>query len=183
MEANVPAPVAPAAAAPPGEVAKASWERLDRRFVTMERRAGALWSATMSAFWLALVIATVVVTPLPPAYRVPLFVAWAIAAAAHVAWSQYKPALTYRHASFRLDEDGIEIRRGVFFRGVVNVPRSRVQHTDVSQGPFERKHGLGTLHIFTAGVSHAEVPLFGLDHGRALEIRDALLPRERVVRS
>lgn len=180
MEANLPEI---AAAAPPSNVTEAHWERLDRRYVTMERRAGALSSATMAVIWLALVIGIVMVTPLPPVYRVPLFVAWSIATAAHLAWSQYKPALTYRHASFRLDDDGIEIRRGIFFRSVVNVPRSRVQHTDVAQGPFERRHGLGTLHIFTAGVTHAEVPLFGLDHARALEIRDALLPRERVARS
>jgi hypothetical protein len=179
METNLPELAVPAPASVDTDV---RWERLDRRFVTMERRAGAAWSAAMSLFWLAIAVAIVMVTPLPPSYRVPLFVAWAIVAAAHAWWSQYKPALTYRHASFRLDGDGIEIRRGVFFRSVINVPRSRVQHTDVAQGPFERKHGLGTLHIYTAGVAHAEVSIFGLEHGRALEIRDALLPRERVDR-
>ncbi len=58
------------------------------------------------------------------------------------------------------------------------MPRSRVQHTDVSQGPLERSHGLGTLVIYTAGTEHARVELGGLDHGTALLIRDHLLPRE-----
>ena len=58
------------------------------------------------------------------------------------------------------------------------MPRSRVQHTDVSQGPLERGYGLGTLVIYTAGTDHAKVDLHGLDHATALAIRDHLLPRE-----
>jgi membrane protein YdbS with pleckstrin-like domain len=52
-----------------------------------------------------------------------------------------------------------------------------VQHTDVSQGPLERRYGLGTRVIFTAGTDHARVDLKGLDHATALAIRDHLLPR------
>ena len=49
------------------------------------------------------------------------------------------PAIAYRHSSYRVDALGIEIRRGVYWRDITNVPRSRVQHTDVSQGPIERR--------------------------------------------
>lgn len=86
------------------------------------------------------------------------------------------PARAYRHTSYRVDDQGIEIRRGVFWRVVINVPRSRVQHIDVSQGPFERRYGLGMLVIYTAGTDHAKVALAGLEHGRALRIREHLLP-------
>ena len=48
---------------------------------------------------------------------------------------------------------------------MIHVPRSRVQHTDVSQGPVERRFGLGTLVIYTAGTDYARVDLAGLDHG------------------
>ena len=64
----------------------------------------------------------------------------------------------------------------MFWREVVNVPRSRVQHTDVSQGPLERRYGLGTLVVYTAGTDHAKVTLGGLDHGVALGIREHLMP-------
>ena len=168
---------------PPPVPGSAAWERLDPRYVTMERRAGAVSSATIAVVWLAVILGVVILTPLPPSYRVPAFVLWAVATVARSAWSQYRPGLAYRHSSYRLDGEGIEIRRGALFRHVISVPRSRVQHTDVSQGPFERHHGLGTLHIYTAGVSHAHVPLPGLAHARALEIRDSLLPRDRVART
>lgn len=93
------------------------------------------------------------------------------------AWHAYAwPARAYRHISYRIDEQGIEIRRGVYWRVVINVPRSRVQHIDVSQGPVERRFGLGTLVIYTAGTDHARVDLAGLEHGRALRIREHLLP-------
>jgi membrane protein YdbS with pleckstrin-like domain len=88
------------------------------------------------------------------------------------------PAIWYRYASCRVEEQGIEIRRGVVWRTVVNVPRSRVQHTDVSQGPLERRYGLTTLVIHTAGTDHAMVSLGGLDPAAAIAIRDRLLSRE-----
>lgn len=93
-----------------------------------------------------------------------------------LAWLAHRwPEIAYRHAAYKVDEQGIEIRRGVLWRSVVNVPRSRLQHTDVSQGPLERHHGLGTLILYTAGTHHARVDLHGLDHGLALRIRDSLL--------
>lgn len=85
------------------------------------------------------------------------------------------PLVEHRHSSYKVDDQGIEIRRGVVWRQVVNVPHSRVQHTDVSQGPLQRSHGLGTLVIYTAGTDHAKVELAGLSHETALAIRDHLL--------
>lgn len=92
-------------------------------------------------------------------------------------WHTYRwPPRVYAHASYRVDDQGIEIRSGVHWRVVINVPRSRVQHIDVSQGPVERRFGLGTLVIYTAGTDHAKVEIEGLEHGRALRIREHLLP-------
>lgn len=104
--------------------------------------------------------------------------AWAIGTIA-VAWFSYWWApIEYRFLSYDVDADGIEIRAGVYWRTVSNVPRSRVQHIDVSQGPIERKHGLGRLVIYTAGTADAKVELRGLAHPTALELRDRLLPRQ-----
>ena len=93
-------------------------------------------------------------------------------------WLHKWPVLHHRHASYTVNPDGIEIRTGVVWRKAISVPRSRVQHTDVSQGPLERRYGLGTLGIYTAGTGYAKGSLDGLAHGTALEIRDHLLPLE-----
>lgn len=88
------------------------------------------------------------------------------------------PAIDYRHWRYRVSGEGIEIWSGVIWRQTIAVPRSRVQHIDVSQGPFERSYGLATLSIYTAGTQYSKVDLPGLDHGVAIALRDGLLPKD-----
>jgi membrane protein YdbS with pleckstrin-like domain len=104
---------------------------------------------------------------------------WALVIAAFAWWLQRWPAIAYRFAWYRIDEAGIEIRQGVYWRTITNVPRSRVQHTDVSQGPLERRFGLGTLVVYTAGTTHSKVNLSGLDFNVARRIRAHLLPNDQ----
>jgi uncharacterized protein len=103
---------------------------------------------------------------------------WAVAGAA-LAWQMWRwPPIAYRFTSYLVNDAGLEIARGVYWRTITNVPRSRIQHTDVSQGPLERKHGLGTLVVYTAGTQHSEVKLPGLEFATAERIRAHLLPRD-----
>jgi hypothetical protein len=114
-----------------------------------------------------------------PGWTKALLVLLGSGVALGLAWSAQRwPAIEHRHAFYKVDERGIEIRRGVWWRKETHVPRSRVQHTDVSQGPLERGHGLATLVIYTAGTDYAKVELSGLDHATALRIRDHLLVGE-----
>jgi membrane protein YdbS with pleckstrin-like domain len=115
--------------------------------------------------------------------RQPASTLWVLAVlclltAVCIAWfTQAWPAAEYRRTSYLLDPDGIEIRSGVIWRAVTSVPRSRVQHIDVAQGPLERSYGLARLIIYTAGTDHSRVELAGLNHSVALELRQYLLPR------
>jgi membrane protein YdbS with pleckstrin-like domain len=103
---------------------------------------------------------------------------WAVAVAA-LGWQMHRwPAIAYRFTSYLVDDAGLEIGRGVYWRTVTNIPRSRIQHTDVSQGPLERKHGLGTLVVYTAGTQHSQVKLPGLEFATAQRIRAHLLPSD-----
>jgi membrane protein YdbS with pleckstrin-like domain len=145
---------------------------LDPRYITLQRRVGWIVAGIRSILLLAAMM------PLLAWFSFyPLMALWILATIGLAFLSQWWPAIDYRYASYRVDSDGIEIRTGVIWKRVSNVPRSRVQHIDVSQGPFERQFGLGTLSIFTAGSAHAMVPLSGLDHAIAMRIRDHLLPR------
>ena len=76
---------------------------------------------------------------------------------------------------FALDEAGLRIRRGLWWRSETLVPRSRVQHTDINRGPLDRKLGLATLKVYTAGTKLASVAIEGLPAERAVELRDALV--------
>lgn len=73
--------------------------------------------------------------------------------------------------------DGLLLHRGVWWRSEIFVPRARVQHTDIEQGPIARRFGIATLKIFTAGANTDEVDISGLAHGDALMLRDRLLGR------
>ena len=87
----------------------------------------------------------------------------------------FLPQKTYRTTTYAISELGLEIRRGIWWKHLIDVPRSRIQHTDVQQGPLARHFGLGKLVVYTAGTEHASVELDGLEHGRAIEMRDFLL--------
>ena len=84
--------------------------------------------------------------------------------------AQVGPAWRYETTWLRVDDDGLEFAHGRWWRHHVSIPRARIQHTDVTQGPFERRFGLGTLVIYTAGTEHAAVPLEGLAHETALAL-------------
>jgi membrane protein YdbS with pleckstrin-like domain len=177
-----PAPASPVASSAPAEasvpsIADGVERPLDPRSIALNRIVGWIVTAVISSGLLMGLLIVLVAVPLAW-IKVLVALFWA-AVTALLAWSaHFWPPLEHRYASYKVDEQGIEIRRGVVWRVVTDVPRSRVQHTDVSQGPLERSHGLGTLVIYTAGTDHARVDLSGLDHATALRIRDHLLPLE-----
>jgi membrane protein YdbS with pleckstrin-like domain len=93
------------------------------------------------------------------------------------AW--FWPPLAHRYASWRLDAEGLEIRRGVLWRHQITIPLGRVQHADVSQGPFQRMFELGTLTVHTAGTQNASVDLQGLTHAMAISLRDLIVQQRK----
>ena len=162
-------PAAPAAF-PNGEGDQA----LDPASVTAARLAGAIGLAVGLLFGLAAVLVAAVATPIGALAAAGLAVGVLLLSAAGGATCYLLPAVRYRHTRYRLDAHGVTIRRGVVWRTVTSVPTSRVQHTDVSQGPVERYFDLATLVIHTAGTRDASVALGGLGHRAALALRDRL---------
>jgi uncharacterized protein len=76
--------------------------------------------------------------------------------------------------------DGLLLRRGVWWRKESFVPRARIQHTDVDEGPIARRFGIATLKVFTAGSEVSELEVEGLAKADALALRDRLLGRTGV---
>ena len=160
-----------------GDVADGVERRLDPRHISLQQLVG--WIVTAFAAGISLIVAlgfwaTAGFSLIGLAATGG---AWLVVSGLFAWRAQAWPAIAHRHASYRVDAQGIEIRRGVFWRTITSIPRSRVQHTDVSQGPLERTHELGTLVVYTAGTDHARVDLPGLTHARALRIREHLRPK------
>jgi uncharacterized protein len=156
-------------------MADLSRQPLDRRSVTAGRLGGWTFTGVLLLMVGGSVVGALVATRAPlvswigcGAVALPIF--GLLGAASH-----FGPAVRYRSTWVRLDEDGLEYEHGWLWRHHVSVPRSRIQHTDVTQGPYERRFGLATLVVYTAGTEHASIPIEGLSHETALAFRDALL--------
>ena len=153
------------------------FQRLDPSHVTAERISGAIGSAVLTAVGFT----AIVITAFAIGERwIWLTVVGGVCALLLTIWffSLYWPALHHRYASWRLNELGLEIRKGVLWRHRITVPRARVQHVDVSQGPLQRNFGLAQLSVHTAGTENSTVELVGLKHSVALGVRDELVSKK-----
>jgi membrane protein YdbS with pleckstrin-like domain len=124
-------------------------------------------------------IATLIITVAVTAFSFSIPPLWPLAPLlvfiAGILRTWWWPPLSYRHLRFGVDDTGIAIESGVLWRSRIALPRVRIQHTDVSQGPLERRYDIGTLKLYTAGSRHTRIELPGLRHEDAIALRDALL--------
>ena len=88
------------------------------------------------------------------------------------------PQRIYRRLRYRLTGQVLQVLRGWLFHTDTVVPLVRVQHLDVTRGPFDKLFGTASLVIHTAGTHNSIVALPGLAPDRAAEMRDVI--REHV---
>ncbi len=105
------------------------------------------------------------------ALAVPLALAVLVLLPAWGAWLAYRQ---FAFTRWRLDGDGYALRRGRLWQQETFVPKSRVQHIDLQRGPIERRFGLSTLVVHTAGTRQNAVSTAGLDADDAEALRDHL---------
>lgn len=154
----------PAAEALP---AQAGWQRLPPRAQVL------FVLGNLVGYGIAAVAALVPVGLLLPwdGLKLPLSVALLVLLPLLGVWLARKQ---YRHTWWRLDAQGFALRRGRMWQQETRVPTSRVQHLDLKRGPLERRFGLATLAIHTAGTRHSAVVVGGLDVDDAERLRDIL---------
>lgn len=76
---------------------------------------------------------------------------------------------------YALREHDLNFQSGLIFRSLVSQPILRIQHIEIKRGPIERKAGLATLQVFSAGgISHTfNIP--GLEYENAVSLRQFIL--------
>jgi hypothetical protein len=149
---------------------------VDWRTVRVARIIG--FSAVLPISMAPLILFTIgwAVGGIPGPVYLAIFGIWLLLLSSFLLLAYRWPAARHRHLRYLVEEDGLCIRRGVFWRKAIWIPITRVQHTDVSQGPMQRKFGLGTLTVHTAGTAGASISLVGLEHGIASRLSDHLRP-------
>jgi membrane protein YdbS with pleckstrin-like domain len=169
--AAAPTPTGGSAGTPAAAAAEPTWAlAIHPRLGTLWVVAAVVWS---SLAWLAVATPLVVVlgVPLPGLVVVAGWALVATLAAAHARAS-------FRRYRCELAPDGVRVCRGVFWQSEVFVPGARIQHTEVNQGPLDRRWGMAKLVLHTAGVHLGTLSLVGLRHGDAAWLRDRLLERQ-----
>lgn len=87
----------------------------------------------------------------------------------------------FAHYRAELHEgEGVVLRSGVWWRSEVWVPTARLQHLDVQQGPLDRRWGMASLSLHTAGSHDHHTRILGLPLAQAHALRDHLLPRQAI---
>jgi hypothetical protein len=81
------------------------------------------------------------------------------------------PVRRYRAWGYRMNEEELRLRHGIYTQIETLVPLKRVQHLDISQGPLERSFGVCRLVLHTAGTAHSQVVLPGLSRDTAEAMR------------
>jgi len=103
----------------------------------------------------------------------PLLAAW-------LAW-RYAARYFAAYQARWLPEEGVVLNEGVWWRSEIWVPMARLQHLDVSQGPLDRRWGMASLSLHTAGTHDHKTRIHGLPLAQAQALREALLPRLKAV--
>jgi membrane protein YdbS with pleckstrin-like domain len=76
-----------------------------------------------------------------------------------------------RVKAIALREFDIAYQSGLYWRKTVIIAFNRIQHVEVSSGPLQRKFGLASVKLFTAGGTSVDLKIDGLGKDRAEQVR------------
>lgn len=117
--------------------------------------------------------ALVVVLPRVSHWSVPWWVVAAIVIL-NLLLSLRWTTIEYNRWRWGLNDDLLEVRRGVVVRKTSLVPRNRIQNVTTTSGPLQTRFGVVTLTVHTAGTRTPNVAIEDLDAGHAEGIRRRL---------
>ena len=134
------------------------------------------WSAaiTLTPVVIAASVFVIGATAARSPAAIVLSIAWALLLTATAGYVCKYPPARHHQLRYRIDDVGISIRDGVFWRTWSALPRVRIQHTDVSHNPLQRRYGVADLKLYTAGSRYTCIVLPGLEHTAALALRAEL---------
>ena len=166
----------PAEAPAPASIVDGEEHPVDPRSVKVARVIGLTVTSLIAIAPLIVITFGWAVGGIPNAVYLALLGGWLVLLAAALSFAYSWPAARHKRLRYLVDNGGLRIRRGVFWRTVIWIPISRVQHTDFTQGPVQRRFHLATLTVHTAGTAGASISLAGLEQTVAARLCDHLRP-------
>lgn len=77
-----------------------------------------------------------------------------------------------RAIAYAVREHDVLLRTGIMFRSIEAVPFGRVQDIEIDEGPIERRYGLSTITVKTAG---SDITIPGLEKAQSEHLRAVIL--------
>lgn len=129
-------------------------------FQRVDKKAKAAWTLTrmMVAIIVALIggaIAMALIEDGEPELNLLIGIVWGSLVAIFVLFALIYPHIEYIQWSYRLSDDRIEIKKGIFWRSYSIIPVARIQHVESANGVFQRMFKLASVRIYTAGGIHS----------------------------
>ena len=152
-----------------------AFQRLDPGWIRLEQRGWWILTAIVTLIFLGVwLLVGFVFRQAFDATQWTLFLFVPAVAAAGFYVSRVVPEWTFQSTLWQLRANGLEIRRGIWWKHRIFIPRNQIQHTDVQQGPVMRMFGIATLVMNTGGTHEPSIPLSGLSLATAESVRGQL---------
>ena len=132
-----------------------------------------VWRLSSTLFWVAVLIAGIVVAVLVDG-AAPW--SWAVPLGVGAAFVIVVPELRWRRWRWDLTDEGIDIQHGTLSITRTLIPWVRVQHVETQRGIFEQAFGLSTVIVHNAAGAHT-IPL--LAQADAEELRERIAARAK----
>lgn len=91
------------------------------------------------------------------------------------------PMLSVPRMGYAVRDKDILYKSGVFWHTVTAIPFNRIQHVEKSSTPLDRRFGIATLQLFTAGGTGGDLKIHGLPAGVAEDLRVFVLDKVGVI--
>jgi membrane protein YdbS with pleckstrin-like domain len=109
------------------------------------------------------------IEPLRQALWISLIVGGWILIAAAWYWLQEK---SFRTKAYAIREKDVIYRSGWIIESTHTCPFNRIQHSAVTIGPLEKRFGLASLVLYTAGSNEADLRIRGLQEATAWTLKE-----------
>jgi membrane protein YdbS with pleckstrin-like domain len=139
---------------------------IQKSYLTVIRIEWAISSAILLA--VAAVLIFSVRSLQQPVWIVAIVTSW-IALTIFYAFAQ---ARSVAQKAYALRDKDVIFRSGWIIQKISTCPFNRIQHSSVSTGLFERKFGLATLNLYTAGTDDADLQIPGLKESDAYAMKE-----------
>lgn len=145
------------------------WRPLDPKFRSMQQVAVSL---IFGIFAVPITIVSIF-TEIPFAAAAGIWANWGILLAISLVW----PVIALPKRGYVVRDKDLLFKKGVIWRSVTAVPFNRIQHVETSHSPLDRKFGLATLQLFTAGGTGGDLKIDGLAADVAEQLRVYILKK------